>query len=82
MQVLHAALQSHLIQMQLMHFRRWPQLPFVFEGCVKNAVVVWIGVVQGDNLTVKEAAGYVLSLVGFLVYTVLRAALPHHAKQS
>lgn len=57
-------------------------LTFKVAGCVKNAVVVWIGVVQGDNLTIKEAAGYVLSLVGFLVYTVLRAALPHHAKQS
>lgn len=52
---------------------------------MKNVAVVWLGVVSGDHLTGKEAAGFALSMLGFLGYTLLRARpakSTSHVKQS
>lgn len=39
-------------------------------GCVKNALVVWVGVLQGEHVGAAELAGYALSVGGFVLYTV------------
>ncbi len=39
-------------------------------GCVKNALVVWVGVMMGEEVGWMELAGYALSVGGFVLYTV------------
>lgn len=39
-------------------------------GCVKNVLVMWVGVLQGEHVGLGEVAGYVLSLAGFVLYSV------------
>lgn len=46
-------------------------------GCVKNVLVVWVGVLQGEHVGLGELGGYALSLAGFVLYSV---AGTHKAK--
>lgn len=42
-------------------------------GCVKNVLVMWVGVLQGEHVGLGELGGYVLSLAGFVLYSVAAA---------
>lgn len=48
-------------------------LTFKVFGCVKNAMVVWAGVFMGDKVSQKQLAGYAISVIGFGMYTRLKA---------
>ena len=42
-------------------------------GCVKNVLVVWVGVLQGEHVGLAELGGYALSLAGFVLYSTAAA---------
>ena len=44
-------------------------LTFKVFGCAKNAAVVLLGVAAGDSVSAPAALGYVLSMLGFGLYT-------------
>ena len=38
-------------------------------GCVKNTMLVWVGVLMGDVVTGVQLWGYSVSVFGFALYT-------------
>jgi len=40
-----------------------------FAGCFKNAVVIWLSMLQGDMVTRRQWEGFAVSTAGFLLYT-------------
>lgn len=38
-------------------------------GCVKNTMLVWVGVLMGDVVTWEQMLGYSISVAGFALYT-------------
>ena len=38
-------------------------------GCIKNTVVVGLGVAMGDTVAPAQLAGYAVSVFGFALYT-------------
>lgn len=48
-------------------------LTFKVFGCVKNGLVVWAGVLTGDQVSSKQLGGYTISVVGFIMYTNIKA---------
>jgi hypothetical protein len=38
-------------------------------GCVKNTMLVWVGMLMGDHVTPEQLAGYTISVLGFALYT-------------
>lgn len=51
-------------------------LTFKIFGGVKNGFVVWAGVLMGDRVSQGQLAGYAVSIVGFGMYTHIKAS-PH-----
>jgi hypothetical protein len=45
---------------------------FKVAGCVKNAATIWLGVLRGEVVTMRELQGFAVSTVGFLLYTWAR----------
>ncbi|KAL4426658.1 hypothetical protein ABPG77_004714 [Micractinium sp. CCAP 211/92] len=45
---------------------------FKVAGCLKNVLVVWGGILQGDVVTPRELQGYAISLGGFLLFSASR----------
>lgn len=52
-------------------------LTFKVFGCVKNALVVWAGVLIGDAVSQRQLVGYAVSIIGFGMYTRIKA----HSRQ-
>ena len=48
-------------------------LTFKVFGCVKNALVVWAGVLMGDAVSQRQLVGYAVSIFGFGMYTRIKA---------
>jgi hypothetical protein len=44
-------------------------LTFKVVGCVKNSLLVWVGILMGDIVTTEQLLGYTISVVGFALYT-------------
>lgn len=44
-------------------------LTFKVVGCVKNTLLVWVGILMGDVVTREQLLGYTISVVGFGLYT-------------
>lgn len=44
-------------------------LTFKVVGCVKNTLLVWVGILMGDVVTREQLLGYTVSVVGFALYT-------------
>lgn len=44
-------------------------LTFKVVGCVKNTLLVWVGILMGDVVTREQLLGYSISVVGFALYT-------------
>lgn len=42
---------------------------FKVVGCFKNAVVIWLSMLQGDMVTRRQWEGFAVSTAGFLLYT-------------
>lgn len=53
--------------------RKTSGLTFKIAGCVKNAAVVWLGVLLGDRVSGKQLFGYAVSLLGFGIYTYAKS---------
>jgi len=47
-------------------------LTFKVVGCVKNAVVIWFGVLLGDRVAGVQMAGNTLAMAGFLLYSRMK----------
>ncbi|KAL4425525.1 hypothetical protein ABPG75_009541 [Micractinium tetrahymenae] len=45
---------------------------FKVAGCLKNVMVVWGGILQGDVVTPRELQGYAISLAGFVLFSASR----------
>jgi hypothetical protein len=45
-------------------------LTFKTVGCMKNVVVVYLGVLMGDTVTTMQLVGYLIAIGGFVKYTV------------
>ena len=45
-------------------------LTFKTVGCMKNVVVVYLGVLMGDKVTTMQLVGYLIAIGGFVKYTV------------
>lgn len=45
---------------------------FKVAGCLKNVLVVWGGILQGDVVTPMELQGYGISLAGFVLFSASR----------
>ena len=43
--------------------------PWQVFGCIKNTLVVGLGVAMGDRVAPAQLAGYALSVSGFALYT-------------
>jgi hypothetical protein len=43
--------------------------PLNVAGCFKNAVVIWLSMLQGDMVTRRQWEGFVVSTAGFLLYS-------------
>ena len=43
-----------------------------FSGCFKNAVVIWLSMLQGDMVTKRQWEGFAVSTAGFLLYTLAK----------
>lgn len=48
---------------------------FKVAGCLKNSLVVWAGATLGDRVTPAQVQGYLLSLLGFSLYTGVKWAV-------
>lgn len=48
-------------------------LTFKVLGCVKNAFVVFAGVLMGDVISGKQLVGYAVSVAGFALYTLAKS---------
>ena len=59
-------------------------LTFKVFGCVKNGLVVWAGVLTGDQVSSRQLGGYTISVIGFVMYTKIKAmhGSAAHAKAS
>lgn len=59
-------------------------LTFKTVGCMKNAFVVWLGVLLGDKVSRMQLVGYGIAMLGFVQYTVTqqRARQARQAQQS
>ena len=44
-------------------------LTFKVVGCVKNTMLVWVGILMGDVVTGAQLWGYSVSVLGFALYT-------------
>lgn len=55
-------------------------LTFKVFGCVKNALVVWAGVLMGDKVSHRQFIGYAISVIGFGMYTHIKARPKPHLK--
>ena len=55
-------------------YRVLPPAPFVCicAGCLKNVLVVWGGILQGDTITPRELQGYGIALLGFAMFSLSR----------
>lgn len=47
-------------------------LTFKVVGCVKNTLLVWVGILMGDVVTREQLLGYTVSVVGFALYTYVK----------
>ena len=48
-------------------------LTFEVFAWVQNALVVWAGVLMGDAVAQRQPVGYVVSIIGFGMYTQIKA---------
>lgn len=55
---------------------------FKVAGCLKNVLVVWGGILQGDIVTSRELQGYGISLAGFVLFSAARCRRPAGAGHS
>ncbi|KAI3438776.1 hypothetical protein D9Q98_001193 [Chlorella vulgaris] len=55
---------------------------FKVAGCLKNVLVVWGGIMQGDVVTIQELQGYSISLAGFLLFSASKLRPSAHRKAS
>ena len=68
-----AALASFLVNLStFLAIRHVSATSFKVAGCLKNMLVVWGGILQGDVVTPRELQGYAISLAGFLLYSFAR----------
>lgn len=44
-------------------------LTFKVVGCVKNTMLVWVGILMGDVVSQAQLVGYSISIAGFALYT-------------
>lgn len=57
--------------------RQSSSLTFKVVGCVKNAVIVMVGVLfMGEAVSVWQGLGYSISLAGFFIYSATKMAAP------
>ncbi len=49
-------------------------LTFKVVGCVKNAVVIWFGVLLGDRVQGVQMLGNTVAMAGFLLYSRMKLA--------
>jgi Triose-phosphate Transporter family len=61
--------------------KRCSSLTFKMAGCLKNAVVVWFGVLLGDHVSMAQLLGYGLAVAGFMLYTYSRHATVRRVPQ-
>lgn len=48
---------------------------FKVAGCLKNVLVVWLGILQGDLVSERELQGYGISLVGFVLFSTAKLVI-------
>ena len=56
-------------QMSVMQACLTARAPWQVFGCIKNTLVVGLGVAMGDRVAPAQLAGYALSVSGFALYT-------------
>jgi hypothetical protein len=49
-------------------------LTFKVVGCIKNAVVIWFGVLLGDHVQGLQMLGNTVAMAGFLLYSRMKLA--------
>jgi drug/metabolite transporter (DMT)-like permease len=66
----------------LVYSTRWLRGTLPCAGCLKNVLVVWGGILQGDVVTSRELQGYGISLAGFVLFSAARYRRPAGAGHS